>query len=331
LSVVIVNYRHWDDTARLVRQLRCSSSLREGLGEIVIVDNHSPGHRVISRLRRLNGVSVRRWRRNRGFARAVNEGCRLSRGEWVLLLNPDMTLPSGFLEQVLGRADDLAAREPRAGLIGYRLKHEDGSRQLSTGAFPTLTGTLLGMLLPRRRRKYTVPPLNEPSPVDWVTGCCLLVRRDCWADLHGLDPEYFLYYEDVDLCRRARARGWGVWFDPGVSATHHRPLHVRGVPPHLRVITRHALLAYARKHWPSRPFRWLARIVRWESAVRRWGASLVGDRATADLYLRLDEIVRRMAEGRPEQAYRLLLEMVRHQEEQHGGLSVRRHSRTPTA
>src|SRR5207237_407302 len=116
------------------------------------------------------GVSLRRWRRNRGFARAVNEGCRLSRGDWLLLLNPDTTLPANFLEQALQRGEDLLARQPDAGILGFRLQNPDGSRQLSTGHFPGLCSTLARLLLSRARRKYTVPHGEERTRVDWVTG-----------------------------------------------------------------------------------------------------------------------------------------------------------------
>ena len=80
LSVVIVNYRQWDKTEELVRHLQNSASIKTGAGEVVIVDNHSPPHPVVKRLRRQSHVSLRRWPSNRGFARAVNEGCRLSQG-----------------------------------------------------------------------------------------------------------------------------------------------------------------------------------------------------------------------------------------------------------
>src|SRR5579883_2001481 len=112
LSVVIVNYRHWNDTARLVRRLWAAPSMRSGLVEVVVVDNHSPPSPLMGVLRRWPGVSLRRWGRNRGFACAVNEGCRLSRGEWFLLLNPDVTVPRGFLDEALARAERLAAQDP---------------------------------------------------------------------------------------------------------------------------------------------------------------------------------------------------------------------------
>src|SRR5882724_2400013 len=97
LSVVIVNYRQWRNTARLTRQLLDSAAGRAGAAEVVVVDNHSRAHPLRRKLRRTEGVSLRRFGRNRGFARGVNEGCRLSRGAWLLLLNPDVTVPPGFL------------------------------------------------------------------------------------------------------------------------------------------------------------------------------------------------------------------------------------------
>src|SRR5713101_10187022 len=77
LSVVIVNYHQWGETADLVRQLARSDCLSSGKAEVVVVDNHSPANPIAGWLRRRRGVSLRRWSSNRGFARGVNEGCRL--------------------------------------------------------------------------------------------------------------------------------------------------------------------------------------------------------------------------------------------------------------
>src|SRR5205807_5360422 len=141
-------------TAELVRQVASSASVRDGAAEVVVVDNHSSAHPAASRLRRRPSVSLRRWGRNRGFACAVNEGCRLSRGDWVLLLNPDISMKENFLDGVLALADRLKTEEPHAGIVGFALRNSDGSRQLSSGPFPTLAGTLAGLALPRARRKY---------------------------------------------------------------------------------------------------------------------------------------------------------------------------------
>src|SRR3954464_867312 len=84
LSVVIVNFCQWRNTARLTRQLRRCEAVRRGAAEVVIVDNRSPADRAARKLSRLSGVSVFRNGENRGFAKAVNRGSKLSRGEWVL-------------------------------------------------------------------------------------------------------------------------------------------------------------------------------------------------------------------------------------------------------
>jgi len=314
LSVVIVNYRQWDDTYGLVRQLSASPSMRHGAVEIVIVDNHSQPHPLMAKLRRMPGVSLRRWGSNHGFARAVNEGCRLSRGQWFLLLNPDMTVSDTFLDEVLALKERVSSADARTGIIGFQLRHSDGSRQYSAGPEPSLGGTLAGMAMPRCRRKYYRLSMSRRRRVPWVTGCCMLLRRDCVQELGGLDEDFFLYYEDVDLCRRARARGWSVWFDPSLRVVHHRPLHTRAVPAHLRLFTRHALLTYGVKHWSAWKLRILANCVRVESWVREKWAAWHGERETAEMFGRLRAIATDLHEGRPRVARRRLNEVVRCQE-----------------
>ncbi len=314
LSVVIVNYRQWRSTAKLARQLLSAEPARRGDVEVVIVDNHSPPHRLLRRLRRRPGVSLRRWGRNRGFARAVNEGCRLSRGEWFLLLNPDVTLPDDFLDGALALAAELEAAEPRAGIVGFRLRNPDGSKQLSSGPFPTLAGTLAGLALPRARRKYQAVHGRTRTRVPWVTGCCVLLRRACVRDVGGLDERFFLYYEDVDLCRRARARGWSVWYEPKLRVTHHHPLHGRRVDPLLRLITRHSLLTYAARHWPRWQLGVLAAVVRLEAWGRRLWAHWRGRVTEARLFRDLGRVAADFAAGDERQARRRLDRRVRAEE-----------------
>ncbi len=314
LSVVIVNYRQWEETAALTRQILATPEARRQAVEVVIIDNHSPPHRLAARLRRWPGVSLRRWQRNRGFARAVNEGIRLSRGKWFLLLNPDITLEEGFLKGVLDRVERLPEQDPHAGIMGFHLRNSDGSLQQSSGPFPTLLGTLLRLLKPRASRKYRLSSMSQTSQVPWVTGCCLLINRDCAAALGGLDESFFLYYEDVDLCRRARALGWSVHYEPALSAVHHRPLHRRRVSPLLRVCTRHALLVYSRKHWPRWQFALLARLIRWEAWLRMRRAAHQGERTKYRLFRQLRRIAGLMTGGSPAAARRRLNRLLEREE-----------------
>lgn len=223
LSIIIVNYCQWRETVRLTRQILASPPGRKGDVEIVIVDNHSPPHPLVRQLRRWPGVSLRRWKRNRGFARAVNEGCRLSRGRWHLLLNPNVTLRGDFLTGVLKLIEFLGNQCRDVGVVGFHLLNNDGSSQLSTGGFPTLGTTLSGLLLPRTRRKYWSPATDWPAGVPWVTGCCLLVRRECLDQVGGFDEDFFCYYEDVDFCRRAAAHGWSIRYEPGLRGSPSSP------------------------------------------------------------------------------------------------------------
>ena len=309
LSVVIVNYRQWVGAARLARRIMASAAGQRGLVEVVVVDNHSPRHPLIPRLRRWRGVSLRRWKHNRGFARAANEGCRLSRGDWFLLLNPDVTLPDGFLDGALAAIERLA--DDRAGVVGFPLRNGDGTMQCSAGPWPTLANTLGGLLLPRARRKCRPVTATERCRVDWATGCCLLLRRDCWRELAGFDEEFFLYYEDVDFCRRAQERGWGVWFEPALHAVHHHPLHRRNVPTHIRLCTRHGLLTYAAKHWPAWQTKVLSAIVRAEGWCRQTVARWRGDACTARLFGRLRALAADFAAGRRLTARRRLDRVIR--------------------
>ncbi|MGE3803078.1 MAG: glycosyltransferase family 2 protein [Gemmataceae bacterium] len=277
LSVVIVNYRQWDEATRLVEELERSHALDSGQAEIVVVDNHSPADRQGARLRRRPSVSLRRWERNRGYASAINEAARLSLGGWLLVLNPDIALPDGFMDGVLELARKLERDEPRTGIVGFPLRNADGSRQDSVGRLPTLLRVLGGLAWPRTRRKYVRVQGNERREVPWVTGCCLLVRHDCLRQLGGFDEDFFLYYEDVDLCQRARALGWSVQHEPALRAAHLKPLQQRALTAPLHLCTRHALLTYAAKHWPRWQVTLLAGIVKAESWYRQARARLRGN------------------------------------------------------
>src|SRR5262249_46219619 len=176
--------------------------------------------------------------------------------------------------------------------------------------------TVLGLARPRQQRKYRPLPANGPMPVPWVTGCGLLIRRDCLRELGGFDEQFFLYYEDVDLCRRARAKRWSVWYEPELLLVDRQPLHARSVPAYLRSITRHALLTYASKHWPRWQFWLLARLVQLEAGFRQFLANRRGNRTSAKRFAELRRIAAHSARGQSVSAHRLLNRLVRRSQAQ---------------
>jgi N-acetylglucosaminyl-diphospho-decaprenol L-rhamnosyltransferase len=306
IAVVIVNFCQWRNTERLVRQLRRSVLARDDGAAIAIVDNASGDGSAAERLRRLSEVEVVANERNVGFAAAVNRGAELFASDWLLLVNPDVSVPDGFLDEARAAIDRAERDDPAIGIIGLRLTDASGAAQASAGPFPTLATTLAGLLRPRARRKCRHLRADRMHVVDWVTGGCVLVRRECFRALGGLDERYFLYYEDVDFCRRARSAGYAVRYDPAVAATHHSPLHGRSVPAAMRLVTRQALLAYADRHWSPWQSRALKRIVRIEARVRGGIARLLGRQDDAKLFERLGELASQPTLDRVREAAELL-------------------------
>ena len=136
VSVVVINFCQWRNTDRVTQQLLNADAISSGTADVIVVDNDSPPDPVLARLRGTEGVSLKQFDRNTGFARAANEGCRLAGGEWVLLLNPDTAVPEGFLDQLEALCRSLDQEEPRAGVVGLSLRHADGSDQPSCGPPP---------------------------------------------------------------------------------------------------------------------------------------------------------------------------------------------------
>lgn len=230
--VVIVNYR----SAPLT--LDCLRSLRDEVGALtgtrVVVTDNASGDDSVARLTagvEANGwgdwVEIRPLDHNRGFAAGNNAairpaltGCDPPR--YVLLLNPDTIVRPGALRALV---EFLEAR-PEVGIAGSGLEELDGTPQRSAFRFPSVLGELEGGLrlgpatrvLSRWVVAMEVP--EGPCPVDWVSGACMMVRREVLDSIGMLDEGYFLYYEEVDFCHRARRAGWPCWYVPAARVVH---------------------------------------------------------------------------------------------------------------
>jgi N-acetylglucosaminyl-diphospho-decaprenol L-rhamnosyltransferase len=297
LSVVVVNYRSWPDVQRLVESLLATAEVRSGRCEVVVVDNASPGPVPRSLLTARCGLTLIRNEQNLGFAAGVNTGWRASKGRWLLLLNPDVEIGDDLLARVLERAARHEA-DGQTGIVGFRLLDPDGTVQPSVGFEPSLLRSLRGQFIPRRRRKYQADRGLRAGPVPWVTGACALVDARLMRELGGMDEDFFLYYEEVALCRSARRRGRLVVYDPTVAVTHLRPLQNRPLTPSLRVITRHSKLLYFRKHLPGWQFVGLTWVVALESWLWRRLARLKGSKADEASWRVVGELARRARGGR---------------------------------
>jgi GT2 family glycosyltransferase len=269
ITVVIVNFQSWPDTERLVESLLGTPEVESGLVQVVVVDNASEGSPPLSIDTARPGLQFIPRKENGGFAVGVNTGWRATSSPWLLLLNPDVSVPEGFLNRIVSLVRRLGTDAGSPGIIGFALRNPDGTRQPSVGRFPTLLRSAWEQLIPRSRRKYQAVWRTKRGPVDWVTGACVLVNARMLEGLGGLDEDFFLYYEEVALCRSASRGGWRVEFDPSIEVVHLRPLQNRPVSARMRVITRHSKLLYFRKHLPRWEFLGLCLVV---AAEARWGA-----------------------------------------------------------
>lgn len=251
LSIILVN---WNTADLLCRCLETVLASPVGQGaEIVVVDNASVDDSV-ARVRerfpqvRLIGNSV-----NAGFARANNQGARACVGDFLLLLNTDTEVRAGALEALVS----FLTAHGGIGIAGARLVSADGSVQSSCRTEPCLINALLEALgltrLAPRSRLFGRPEMTwfdhqSVADVDYVSGACLLIRRDLWERLGGFDEGFFFYGEDADLCRRARQAGSRVVYFPGAEVLHLGGASAARVGPRKAIEGYRAVLRFARKH-----------------------------------------------------------------------------------
>jgi GT2 family glycosyltransferase len=161
------------------------------------------------------------------FAANQNLLMRRAQGRYFLALNSDTLLTPGALAELVAFAD---ARKG-CGVVGPRLVHPDGTLQPSCRNFPTpwthfLEASGLWQYLRNRRavgrHYYLASPHDQAMAVDWLTGACLLVGAEVFAQTGGFDEQRFggMYGEDIDWCRRIRTAGWEIWFDPQAEIVH---------------------------------------------------------------------------------------------------------------
>lgn len=244
LSIVVVNF----NSGKLLR--RCLDSAYQNLKglsfEIIVVDNGSIDGSPRMVTQEFPQVRLICNKTNAGFARAVNQGIRASRGRYVLIVNPDVVFLNKGFKELIRYMDS----NPRVGIAGPKVYDDETKRsvQLSCRRFPSPMNylfsrySLLTRLFPNNpfSRRFLLTDWSHDAirEVDWVSGCCMLVRRELLEKLGLFDEGYPLFFEDVDLCFRARNAGWKVVYFPGAEIAHFVG-SVRAQMPFRNVIKRH--------------------------------------------------------------------------------------------
>lgn len=237
----------------------CLEALR-GLAdwEVLLVDNASADD-ILQRARRFDFVHLVVNQQNSGFAAAVNQATSLARGRVIVVLNPDTVAAPGALDCL---AEALQA--PQVAAAGGLLLGSEGQPQRGflVRRFPRLTSMaceilLLNRLWPGNPWNCSYRCLNldctRAQEVEQPAGAALAFVRDAWKQIQGMDESFFpVWFEDVDFCRRLRARGWTIMFCPAAVFRHAGGHSVSQMPFRQRQMYWYAnLLRYFRKHHPG--------------------------------------------------------------------------------
>ena len=244
LSIIIVNYRCW---SRLDACLKSIESQDVNGIEVIVVDNHSNDGKGKDFSNAHTQVKFIFQDTNAGFAQACNRGAKEAKGEWVLFLNPDTILPVNILSPLLDRVK----QEPSWKLIGIKQLNDHGKNTHPYGVFlkwwnvlPSIR-SLQQLLNPSKsKQRWGKDAVSYP---DWISGSFVLIRKTDFEELGGWDERFWMYYEDMDLSKRAADKGWLRVMYNELVCTHSHGGSSR-INPETKAITKTAVIISAIKY-----------------------------------------------------------------------------------
>lgn len=256
LSVVIVNYNVKYFTAQCIDSVRKAT---DGIdSEIIVVDNHSRDGSV-DYLSKIKGIRLVESMSNLGFSKANNIAIKQSKGEYVLMLNPDTIVAEDAISQML----DFADNHPDAGGVGARMRNYNGTlAPESRRGLPSPATSLWKMLglckrYPGNHRfgKYYMGwlPWDSEQKIEVVSGACFLLRRKALDEVGLLDEDFFMYGEDIDLSYRLLKGGWQNWFVPA-DIIHYKGESTQKSSFSYVHVFYNAMLIFMRKHYSHLAF-----------------------------------------------------------------------------
>ncbi|HEY3383391.1 MAG TPA: glycosyltransferase family 2 protein [Vicinamibacterales bacterium] len=223
VSIVIVNYKSYAELEACLASLTSDGKLG---AEVVVID-HASSEPDLERVRaRYPRIRLFATDRNPGFSAGVNAGARVAKGRHLLILNPDTVIQPGSVQQMV----DYLEMHADTAVVGARVQTPGGTVQRSARRFPTMLTGLAGRTS-LITRIWPDNPLSRhdlladastagPIDVDWVAGTCMAVNAHAFETIGGMDEQFFLYWEDADLCKRLKEAGWRVVYLPSAVVTH---------------------------------------------------------------------------------------------------------------
>jgi O-antigen biosynthesis protein len=252
VSVVIVNYRVPQLLLQTLRSLRDAEA--SGRTETIVVDNCSQDNSAELVSREFPDVKWISLKSNIGFGKACNVAAQNAHGVYLLFLNPDTIIAKNTLVSCI----EFMEQHPTAGLVGPKILNADGSLQVSCRrSFPTVAVAFyrifgLSKLFPHSRRfgryNLTFMDPNQPAEVEAISGSFMFMRLPLFRDIGGFDERFFMYGEDLDLCRQTHDKGYSVWYNPATQIIHFKGKSSSKRPIRSRASFYEAMILFSRKY-----------------------------------------------------------------------------------
>lgn len=258
LSIIIVNYNVKEFLLNLLESIK--NAVKDLNIEIIVVDNNSHDGSVRSVNQKFPDVITISNKENVGFGRANNQGLEISKGKYILLINPDTLVR----EDTLFKTIDFLEKNGEAGLVGCKVLNPDGTLQLACRrgfpgpwvSFTKVTG--LSTIFPKSklfaRYNLTYKDENESYEVDAVSGSFMMLTRTAYEKTGGFDTDFFMYGEDLDLCYRVQKEGMKVYYFSDTEIIHYKGESTKRSTIDETKIFYKAMHQFVRKHFSSSIF-----------------------------------------------------------------------------
>ncbi len=245
ISLTIVTYNS-DNTIK-----SCLESVLAESNEmdVVVVDNISTD-KTVQIVKTFSTIRLIKSEKNLGFGAANNLGVRNSKSEYLLFLNPDAKVEKGSI----GKLSEYLDTDKDTAVVGPKLQNEDGSIQQEMAKFPTLFSQTLILLRMHRLpffSKFVYPEFDytKTQEAEHLMGAALMVRRSVFEEVAGFDENFFLWFEETDLLKRIKDKGYKVIYNPDAVVTHLAGQSTKKIPWFRKqTIWNRSLIYYFSKH-----------------------------------------------------------------------------------
>lgn len=248
VSIILVNYNGADVLPD------CLSSIYKFIDEnyeVIVVDNASQDSSPDFIAQNFPNVKLVRLPENRGFGAGNNAGAKIARGKYFFLLNTDTILTSNIFKHLI----ELIEIQPKVGIIGPKLLFPDGRFQISFAPSIRIKGEIEASRLHKNaQNKFKLnlieKQFQEIKEVDIVVGAAFFIRVDLFRQMNGFDENFFMYFEESDLCQRVKNLGYKILYTPNISLIHHRGHSIKKVANLMSIEYRRSQIYYYQKHRP---------------------------------------------------------------------------------